>query len=105
MESLERPFAGVADQGQQQPAEDQKVLGLGTLEMPLEWVEHLIYLARDAYATPHVLCSCLCWDVGDSQNTQERVFFQEFSHLVTYQRELSPVTFELEVVAWLEDEK
>ena len=78
-EPLERAFAWIADQGDQQPAEDQKVLGLGTAEMPLERVEYLIYLARDACATPQVSRSCAFWDVGCIQNTQERSYFQVFS--------------------------
>ena len=65
----------------QQPAEDPTVLGLDTTEMPLEWVEYLIYLARDACATPHVSRSCRFWDVGDIQNTQKHFFFQGFSRV------------------------
>ena len=71
-EPLERAFAWVADQGHQQPTADQKVLRLGTAKVPLERVEHLGYLAWDACATPHGSRSCVSWDVGYIQNTQER---------------------------------
>ncbi len=45
LELLERSFAGSADQGHQQPTEDQKVLRLGTAKVLLERIEHLIYFA------------------------------------------------------------
>lgn len=47
-------------QRDQQPTEDQKGLGLGTAAVLLARVEHLIYCARDACATPHGSCSCVC---------------------------------------------
>ena len=73
---LARPFSWIADHGHQQPAEDQKVLRLGAIKVSLERVEHLLYGARDACETPHVLRSSVFWEVGDIQNTQERFFFQ-----------------------------
>ena len=80
-EPLERPCARIAHQRHQQPEADQKVLGLGTATMRLERVQRLRYFAWDACATPHVSRSCLFWDVGDIQHTQERFFFQGFSHV------------------------
>ena len=78
-EPLESPFAWIANQGDQQPTEDQKMLRLGAAKVPLERVEHLIYFAGDACATPHMSRSCVFWDVGCIQNTQERFFFRHFS--------------------------
>ena len=78
MEPLERAFAWIADHGYQQLIEDQKVLRLDAAKVPLERVEHLVYFARNACGTPHVLRSSVFWDVGCIQNTQERFFFQAF---------------------------
>ena len=70
-EPFERPLARVTDEGNEQPTEDQKVLRLGAVKVPLERVECLVYFAWDACATPHVSRSCVFWDVGCIQNTQE----------------------------------
>src|SRR5215468_2638853 len=59
VESLERAFPWVADQGHQHPTAEQKVLRLGAVKVSLERIEHLIYLTRDTCATPHVSRSCL----------------------------------------------
>ena len=77
-EPFERAFARIANQRHQQPTKDQNVLCLGAAKMPRERVEHLIYFAWDACATPHVSRSCAFWHVGCIQNTQERFFFQAF---------------------------
>src|SRR5713101_289486 len=93
-EPLERAFARIANQCHQQPTKDQKVLCLGAAKMPLERVEHLIYFAWDACATPHVSRSCAFWDVGYIQNTQERFVFQGFLRGTPPSGGCSPVTSE-----------
>ena len=72
LEPLACPLTWIAGQGDEQPTEDHKVLRLGTAKVPLARGEHLIYFAWDACATPHVSRSCVLWDVGCIQNTQER---------------------------------
>lgn len=54
------------------------MLPLRTAKVPLAWVEPLIYLAWDAGATPQVSRSCVFWDVGCMQYTEERSYFQAF---------------------------
>jgi hypothetical protein len=54
------------------------VLRLRAVEVPLEWIENLVYFRGDAYAPPHVPRSCAFWDIAYIQNIQERFFFRRF---------------------------
>ena len=83
-------LAWSADQRDYQPAEHQKVPRLGAAKVPLERVKHLVYLAGDACAIPHVSRSCVGWDVGCIQHTQERVFFQAFSRVTSRPKSSHP---------------
>jgi hypothetical protein len=94
VEPLQGPFAWITNDRYEQPAKDQKVLRLGTTKVPLERVEHLLYLAWDACATPQVSRSWAFWDVGCIQNTQERSYFQGFFRDAHTAEVSSPVTFE-----------
>jgi hypothetical protein len=72
---------------------------LGATKMLRERLAPLIYLAWDAGGTPHVSRSCLLWDVGDIQHTQEHFFFQGFSCDAPPSQGCAPVTSEYEAIA------
>src|SRR5262245_10814958 len=93
LESLEGALARIADQRHEQPAAHEEMLRLGAVNVSLERVEHLVYVAWDACATPHVSHSCGFWDVGCIQDTQERSYFQAFLGDTPTTEVCSPVTF------------
>jgi hypothetical protein len=53
LEPLECSFAGIADQGDQQPTKNQKMPRLGAAKVPLERIEYLV-LDSGVFLLPYV---------------------------------------------------
>jgi hypothetical protein len=69
------PFEGTrprgADDGDQQPAEDDKVTRWRAAKKRLEGLEKVVYGAREACESPHVTGSWVVWGLVTFQNIQE----------------------------------